>query len=202
MEVKLEGLIEKIKKEGISVARETSQGIEREAKDKAQKIITEAQVKAENIIKEAQKESTKLKSNAIAAVKQASRDVSLIVKEQLIKMFDNILKQQISKNLTPEFLKDLIVKAVNSWAPAKDVSFEVFVSEADKRKTEELVLSQFRKKAKDFIEIKVNPNIDKGFRIGIKGEDVAYDFTDQSILDAFKVFLTPSIAAVLDINNE
>ena len=54
-----------------------------------------------------------------------------------------------------------------------------------------------KKQAKEKLEIKAAPGIDKGFQISIKGEDLRYDFTDQSILEALKGFLSPSINAVL-----
>ena len=46
---------------------------------------------------------------------------------------------------------------------------------------------------KNDFEIKVSNRINKGFRIGIKDEDVYYDFTDESIASSLLEFLNPTL---------
>lgn len=196
MEIKLDSLIEKIKEDGILEAKKVSEEITEEAKAKAQAIIDKAELKAGEIIKAAEKEAEKLKSNVKAGLKQASRDLTLAVKEQIEVLFNKALKNKLTQELTPAFLKDLLVKIIGKWSPGE--SFEVVVSEEDKKKLKELVVSEVKKKIKGTIEIKVNSNINKGLRVGLKGKDIYYDFTDESILEALKSFLNPAISAMLD----
>lgn len=197
MEVKLEGLIEKIKKEGIAAAQLRAEEIEQTARAQAQKIIEEAQQEAARFVADAQHQADKIKANATAALTQAARDLSLTVKEELVNIFDRILKAGVDEALDAEFLKTLLLKVVDNWSPAKDVVLEVYVSEADKRKLTDSVFAEFKKKAKNNIEIKANRSIDQGFRIGVKGQALYYDFTDESILAVLKKFLNPALAAVL-----
>ncbi|MBU1121882.1 MAG: hypothetical protein ABIH08_01765 [Candidatus Omnitrophota bacterium] len=202
METKLEDLIEKIKADGVCEAERLSLDIENRAKQEAKKIIDNANDQAKKIVERAQGQAQKLQTNATAALQQTARDVALTVREQIVRLFENILNQDISQALEVEVVNDLIVKIVNSWAKDKSVVVEAVVSSTDKEKVVDLLLRQFKDKLKDTIEIKVNHNIDKGFRIGIKGQDLHYDFTNESILDSFKVFLSPAIVKVLNIDNE
>lgn len=201
MDVKLESLIEKIKKDGIEEAKKASQEIIQQAKKEASEIIKEAEKEAAKIREEAQEVAQKLKSNTESSLRQAARDLSLSLKEELKKLFDRLLKGKIGETLTPNFMKELILKMVDKWLAKEEVSLEVLVSKEDKEKLEELLFGELKKEAKNRIEIKVSKAIDRGFRIGIKGDAVHYDFTDESILESLKEFLNPTISAILDANN-
>ena len=201
MEVKLDSLIEKIKKDGVEEAKKASDEIIQKANKEAEKIINEAKHKAEKFLNDSKDEFEKLKNNTQSSLKQASRDLLLVLREQIMGVFDRIFKKQVSKSLTPDLIKQLIVKVVDNWVVQKNDVVEVLVNEDDKKKLEDLMLSLLKQEAGNMIEINIGKNVDKGFRIGIKGQDVYYDLTDESILEAIKEFINPSIATMLDNNN-
>ena len=201
MDVKLESLIAKIKQDGIEEAKKASKDIIKEAKAEAEAIVKEAKAKAKEIEEQAKVSAAKLKSNSQDSLKQASRDLVLALKEELIALFDRILKDKAGEALSTEFMAGLITKIIDKWEVSGDIAWEVLVSKADKEKIEKTLIASFKKEAKTTIEVKISKAIDKGFRIGIKGEDLHYDFTDQSILEALKEFLNPSLSAILDANN-
>lgn len=200
MEVKLENLIEKIKKEGVEEARKEAEAIRQKANEDASKIIENARKEAENILKKAEKETAQLQKNAEASIRQAARDVSLLVKEQIIKLFESLLKKNISQRLSPEFMKELIGKIVDKWSP-EETSLEITINEKDRKKLEELLLNETKKELQKGIVIKVNNMIESGFHIRAKGEDAYYDFSEDSIAEALKTFLNPSVSAILEENN-
>lgn len=196
-EVKLEGLIEKIKNEGILAANHAAQEIENTAKEQAKEIVDAAKSEAQSILSRAKQESERLKVNVESALKQAARDFVLVVKEEIVKVFDRILKQQVKEVLTPEFLKEIIVSIVDKWSPNGQIPLDFMLSEQDHQQLIGLIVSHFKKKLGETIEIKPNLNLDRGFCVGIKGQDVYYDFSDESLLEIFKSFLKPSLAAML-----
>ncbi|MDO9547929.1 MAG: V-type ATP synthase subunit E family protein [Candidatus Marinimicrobia bacterium] len=196
MESKLEHLIEKIKSDGIEEARKSAAGITATAKKEADGIIKKAKTDGEQIIADAGKEADKLKANAESALKQASRDTVLVTKEKLLKLFDAAFKKELGSMLSPEFAKELIVKIVDSWG--KDKNLEVLVSDKDLKQLQDLVFAQGRAGLKDTVTIKVDKGISKGFRVGLKDNDVYYDFTDESIAEFLGEFLNPGIRAILD----
>lgn len=194
-EVKLDSLIEKIKKEGIVEAKRKEEEIICQAKAQAQRIISEAEQKAQIIVEEANQQANKLKSTTNAALNQAGRDLVLTVRDKLQRLCESVFKSRVSGILEPAFLQQIILKLIENWSPQK--SIEVFVSESDKQKLEQLISFSLKKEAKNTIEIKVNKNIRKGFFIGVKGEDVYYDFSDESILQSLKEFLNSTTLSVL-----
>ncbi|RKY86561.1 hypothetical protein DRP98_00045 [candidate division KSB1 bacterium] len=199
MEVKLENLIEKIKKEGVEQAQKTSEEIINDAKQKAASIIDDAKQQANKIIEEAKQKATKLQRQGESALQQASRDTLLLVKERLIALFDKVFKKEISNALSPDFTQQLIKTIVEQWA--RDSQKEILVSKEDKEKIQELLFSSLKEELKNSIIIKVSDRISKGFRIGIKGEDVYYDFTDESITECLKEFVSPSLKEILNKKN-
>lgn len=198
MEVKLENLIEKIKKEGVVEAQKVSEETIENAKEEAAKIVSNAKEEAAGLIEKAKREAEQFKNNSENALRQAGRDLVLKLKDQLVKLFDRVLKRSVVEELSPEFLKDLIVKIVNNWSVDKNSSLEIIVSSKDKQKLEELILSSFKKEAENTITVKTSNNVTKGFRIGIKGENAHYDFTDDSILESLKELMSPNISKVLN----
>ncbi len=198
MEVKLERLIEKIKEEGVTEGRKISQELIEKSKQEAKEIVNQAKQEAERIVNQAKQEATQLKKNAEMTIRQVSRDVVLALKEQLIHLCDNIFKQEVSKILTPEFLKELIIKIVTNWWERENVPLEILVSKEDKQKLEELLFVQLKQKAKNEIIVRINENVRKGFRIGVQGEDVYYDFSEESIWEALKSLLSPTLLRILE----
>jgi len=201
MDVKLESLIAKIKQDGIEEAEKVSKDIIKKAKTEAETIIKEARAKAKTIEEQARASAAKLESNSQAALKQASRDLILTLKIEIIALFDKVLKQECGEALNPDFMAGLITKIVDKWKTSGDIDWEVLVNKSDKEKIEKLLITSLKKEAKATLEVKVSKAIDKGFRIGIKGEDLHYDFTDQSIVEALKEFLNPTLSAILDASN-
>ncbi|MDD3296291.1 MAG: hypothetical protein PHU64_02915 [Candidatus Omnitrophica bacterium] len=201
MDAKLDSLIDKIKKEGIDEAKKASDDILRQAGQQADQIKIQAKAEADAILAKAKTDSEKLKANAQDALRQAARDLMLSVKNELKALFDGVFKTKISGELKPEFMAKLITKTTENWQQDKKPAAEVIVSEADKKELEKILSSQLKENLKKGIEIKVNKYIDKGFRIGIKGKDVYYDFTEASILEALGEFINPAIAEILNSKN-
>ena len=195
MDVKLDKLIDKIKSEGIQQAEQESGQILQNAKNQAEKIIADAKKEAEKIISKGKDETEKLQISGKSALKQAERDAVLVTKEKLTKVLDSVFKQQVSDELKPEILVDLIKKMVEN--SNDDAKMKVLVNQQEVEALEKLLAAKTNKALADTVEIKVDRGVSKGFRIGKKGEDVYYDFTDESISEFLREFLNPSIKNML-----
>jgi len=197
MDAKLDSLIEKIKKDGVDKARKISEDLISQAQKQADEILAKAKEKAESVVEQANQEAKKLKINSESSLRQAARDLSLSVRQEIVVLLDKILKKNISQELTCGFVKEIILKVVNQWGKA-DSSLEVLVNDRDLTKIQEMLLNEFKKEAVNKIVINPSSAVDKGFRIGVKGEDVYYDFSDESILELLKEFLNPALNVILN----
>lgn len=196
MDVKLENLIEKIRKEGIEEAQKNADEIVKEAKSKAATIVEKAKKDAEKIVDDGKNKSEQFKTNAEADVKQAARNTELLLKEKITGLFDLVFKNQVGDALDPEFLKSVITKIAETWA--KDTDAEILLSKEDKKKLEAVLFQGLNAELKQSINIRVSQELTKGFRIGLKDEKVYYDFSDEAIAEVLKSLLNPSLKEILD----
>ena len=86
MDVQLQELIDKIKKDGVGAAEASAQAIIEDAEKRAEAIIAEAENKALESEKKAKAESERFEKSSIDAISQAARNV-------LISFRDSILAQ-------------------------------------------------------------------------------------------------------------
>ncbi len=194
METKLEHLIEKIKSDGIEEARKSSQEILTQARTEADKILKAARDEAERIKADAIQEAQRIRENGEAALKQAARDTILVTKEKLTSLLDAIFKQEIGKAMSPETLKELIVKTAVAFEGRE---LEALIGAADVSALKNLILAKNRDHLKAPLTIKVDKGISKGLRIGIKDSDVYYDLSDESVAAFLGEFLNPAIRTLL-----
>jgi len=196
MEVKLENLIKKIKEEGVGAADKKAAEILGKTRKDADEILEKAGKDADKIREDAEKEARKLLENAEASIRQAARDTVLSLKKELNKLFDRLLKQKIDEKLDEELLRDMILKLMDTWAKGKDVS--VLVGKADADKLTSLIMKELKKEAKQGVDIKLDKKVAFGFRIGMKDDDMTYDFTDDALLESLRFFLNPKLSELLE----
>jgi len=68
----------------------------------------------------------------------------------------------------------------------------------DKSKLEALLFTGLKDELKQSITLKTSPDLTKGFRIGLKGEEVYYDFSDDAIAEILKSLINPKLKEILD----
>jgi len=196
MEVKLENLIEKIRKEGIEEAQQNADQIIKEAKQKAASLVDQAKKESEKIVADGKTQVDQYKATAEIDLKQSARNFELLLKEKINSLFDNVFKRQVADELKPDFLKAMILKIVEHWA--KESKAEIVLNEKDKNQLEKVLFSGVKDDLKKTINIRVSSDIANGFRIGLKGDQVYYDFSDESIADVLKSLINPKLKEILE----
>ena len=198
MEIELKNIIDKIKQEGVDEAEKQAQAILDEARTEAKTMLEEAAKKADETRKQAEKDAAAFRVNSEEAVKQASRDALLGLKENMTVLFDRIIKKNIAGQLSPEVLGAMMSKMVNNLKKESSMDLEVILSEKDKKAAEDLFMAALSAEIRKGVTVKASPNIESGFRVGEKGENVYYDLTDEALADAFKIYLNPKLAGLMD----
>ena len=199
MEVKLDSLIDQIKKEGVEQADKRAAEIIANAQQQADERLEEAKREAENIIAKGRQQAEKFQKNGEAALQQAARDITLVVRQRLQELLDKTFKQGVSDTVSGDFLKEMVLKLCEHWN--KEGKLEVLVSADDKKALQEQLFSRLKSSLKDSVFIRIDPRIQKGVRVGLEGENVHYDFTDQGIVEFLKQFINPALARILDAAN-
>ncbi|MBN2414964.1 hypothetical protein JXO52_03940 [bacterium] len=196
MDAKLEKLIEKLRKEGVEAARKEADAVLEKARREAAAIKTAAEKEAEAIKEAAGREADRFRENSERAIQQAGRDAELKLKEQLFILFDRVFKREVGEALEKDFLQEIIRKVIEQWSA--DGDFQITLSKKDTEGMEKALLAGLKKDLKKGIDIDAGATIGKGFHIGLKGRDLYYDFSDESIAALLKSFLNKRLNDILE----
>ncbi|MEK6764821.1 MAG: hypothetical protein AABY49_01140 [Planctomycetota bacterium] len=196
----LNDLIQKIKSEGIEEAERKSEEIIKEARLTASKILNKAGLDAEAIIKKAEEEIRKKEIIGKMALEQAARDIILSIRTSLTEIFDSLIKREYQTVLSGKTLEAVLIKLIEGWQRDEtgDLNIELLLSESDRNALLEGFLSKLNEEIKAGIELKAHPNIEGGFRVGVKGSHVYHDFTDEGIAEVLAEYLNPRFYNFLD----
>ncbi|MBL7068789.1 MAG: V-type ATP synthase subunit E [Candidatus Omnitrophica bacterium] len=201
MATELDSLIQKIKEEGVEEAKKSSRDIIADAERKAKEIIDGAQKKKTAIVEDGEREAANLKKSGEAALRQASRDSLLSLRREVIKLFDNITKREISQALSSKDLQGIIVKTIENFKKGEEINIEVLLDKKEKDALEKTLLQALKNDLKKGVTFKVSSSIKNGFRVGEKGKNFYYDFTDEAVAEAFSLYLNPKITKILKVKD-
>lgn len=196
----LDDLIQKIKAEGIEEAERKSEEIIKDARQVASEILNKAKQDAAAIIEEAEKGIRKREDSSKIALEQAARDIILNIRTSLTEIFNLLIKKEYQNVLSGKTLETILIKLVEGWQKneMRDTDIELFLSESDRDKLFEGFLSKLKEEIKSGIELKTHPDIEAGFRVGMKNNHVYYDFTDEGIADVLAEYLNPRFYSFID----
>ncbi len=201
MAADLNSLIQRLKEEGIEEARDKSREIIDNTTKKAAKIIEEAEEKKAEIINGAEKKAASLKKACDDALKQASRDLILSLRENITELFNSVTKREVSASITRDVLKDIITNIAQGFKAGSELDIEVVLSPEDKKSLEDVLVKALKKELEKGVTLKPSHSVKKGFRIGAENKEFYYDFTDDAIAEAIELYLSPRIKDIIKIKD-
>lgn len=198
MDVQLQELIEKIKKDGVAAADKESAKRIADSEKKAEKIIADAQEKAAEIIKNAKAETARMEKASEEAIVQAGRNMLISFKDALLSEFEGIILEETNDKVSKDVLAKLIPETVKAWSKNTDASeLSVLLSEKDLKALEASFKKQFKAQIAKGMEIKADKTLSAGFRIGVKKGAAFYDYSAETLAEMFGAYLNPKVAALM-----
>ena len=200
MDVQLQELIDKIKKDGVAAAEKESAKIIAASEKKAESIIADAEAKAEQIIKSAKSETEKMEKASEEAIIQAGRNMLLSFKDSQIAELDGLIQAETTKAVSKDVLGKLVPETVKLWAKNSDASeLSVLLSEKDLKALEKSLTTSLKAEIKKGLEIKPDKTLAAGFRIGVKNGAAYYDYSAESLAEMFAAYLNPKVAGLMKV---
>lgn len=193
----IQGLLERIQSEGIAKAEAEQKRILEEAEQKAKEILSDAKAKAAEIVKNAEEEASVSEKKGNAAVKQAARDVILSLQSDLQNRLEKLVRDSIGEALTPEVLAKIILSMSEKFMTQESSSLEVLLSKNDADALTAGLKAGLLAGLKAAPEIKVGGGMSAGLKIGIKGSDLYFDFSDDALTDVICSYAGPKVAAAI-----
>lgn len=198
-EVDLDGLIRSIREEGIADADREKERIIAAARDRANSILESARAEVASMRDRASRELEREREAAYQSLRLAARDLALAARHSLLQLAEAAFEREVSDRLSSEAFVSLIVDVAGRFVDqnAAADSVEVLLSEGELSALSSTILESLRKEVSQKVEISVAPDLARGFRIRRRGEAFAYEFTESSIADALKSYVSPHVAELL-----
>lgn len=198
MDVQLQELIDKIKRDGVAVAENSASEMISNAEKEAKRIIDNAKREAENIINQAKEDANRFEKSSEDSIKQASRNLLLQFRDSVTKELSSIVNETISDSISKDSLEKLIPEIIKEWtknSDAKDIS--VLLSEKDLQTLESSFKNSLKNEISQGLTLKVDNSLSKGFRVGIKDGAAFYDFSAETVAELFSAYLNPKVSALM-----
>ncbi|MBI9020189.1 MAG: hypothetical protein JEZ10_02905 [Verrucomicrobia bacterium] len=198
MAEELQPLLEQIRKEGVEKAQKEASGILAQAKEKAAKMIRDAETKARELVAKAEADAEIYTQRSTATLEQAARDVLITVGQGIENIISDIVAESTSEALKIEVLEQMMIKMAQSCAEQHgETRIELMISEADQKELVSFFVGKYREKMVHGLELHVDNEILKGFKVSFADAHVYLDFTQEAIAEALTAFLRPKLAEIV-----
>ncbi|MDR2898339.1 MAG: V-type ATP synthase subunit E [Spirochaetaceae bacterium] len=198
MDVQLQELIDKIKKDGVESAESSAAAIVAEAEKKAAAIIQEAEKSAADLVAKAKIENDRAEKAGVASIRQAARNLIISFRDSIVAELSALVASETEKAFDPSTLKTLIPEVVKNWFKDEDAdSVSVLLSEKDLAAVESGFKSALKDELAKGLEVKADASLSAGFRVGVKNGAAYYDFSAEAVAELFSSYLNPRIAEIL-----
>jgi len=118
----LDKLISTLKTEAIEAAEQEAAAIRAEAQKTAEQLLNDTKAQCEQMVAEAQKQADQTLEKGQGALRQAARDVTVSLQNDLLKLMGNVLEQEVSGQFKPEILQKAIVGVLENIGNGVEVS--------------------------------------------------------------------------------
>jgi len=197
MEIQVQELIDKIKKDGVTAATEEANRIKTEAELEAKRIVETAKKEADAVALRGKEDAERSEKAGIAALEQASRNLILAFKDEVQALLSKIVNDNVSASYNDDVLKSVLPDLVKKWTEKGGDNLAVILPED--------VLSRLQgyfgeKLANEFnkgVELKSNRKLSTGFRISNKEGSVYYDFSAEAVAGLIATYLNPKLADII-----
>ncbi|MBN1695986.1 MAG: hypothetical protein JW881_00610 [Spirochaetales bacterium] len=193
MEVQLQELIDRIKKEGIEKAEKTADEIRKKAEEEAKTLIAGAREQAEKIKIEAKEAARRFELTGKQAVSQAGRDLLLKLASDIERVLNAVILEETREALDINILKEIIKGLLDAWAVKGGTDITILLSGKDQKAMSDFFTEKLSRKLKTGMDFSSGQDIEKGFRIIEKDGSSFYDFTDKGIAAELSRYLSAQL---------
>ncbi|GBU29072.1 ATP synthase subunit D [Treponema sp. R8-4-B8] len=197
MEIQVQELIDKIKKDGIKTATEEANKVKAEAGIEARRIVDAAKKEADELLERAKQDAARSEKAGIAALEQASRNLILAFKDEVQALLNKIINEKVSANYNEDVLKAALPELIKSWTDKGETDLAVILPESELSKLQGYFNDKLKDQLSKGVELKSNRKLACGFHISNKEGSVYYDFSSEAVAKQLSAYLNPKLAELL-----
>jgi len=197
MEIQLQELLDKIKREGVDTARAESERLLAEAQETRKALLGEAEREARAIVDKARADAARAEESGKAALAQASRDLLLAVRDSLQGLLDSLIRVETAAAFGPDVLAEALPAVLKSLAAGGTEDLVVLLPPAVLKKLDDRFTARLAAELKKGVQLKPAPDLEGGFRVVEKGGAAYFDFSADTIAALLARRLNTRLAEIL-----
>jgi vacuolar-type H+-ATPase subunit H len=136
MDIRLQELLERIKKEGTDEAKADAQALRAEAESERKAVLAQAEGEAKALVDKAKTEAERFEASAVSALGQASRDLVLSFKDEIQKLFAAVIRRETEAAFDETVLKNALPAILAGWKDKGTDDLTVLLPPAELKKLE------------------------------------------------------------------
>ena len=195
----LQALIDRLQRDAVHEGEERANAIVAEARAAAATLEREAQTEAQRRLAQAERDAAVFTERSTIALEQAGRDLLLTVRAAIGDLLGELVRTSLVEELRPNLLAEMLVKMADGYTAhgGRERRMAVLLGPADLDEMVHLYAQRYREKLIQGVELKLDPEIDHGFRVIMVDEHVEHDLTVDAIAEVLSTYLNPRLADLL-----
>ncbi|MFA4965929.1 MAG: hypothetical protein WC709_09910, partial [Thermoleophilia bacterium] len=199
MEEQLQGLLDRIRTEGVERAEAEAAAIVGEADQRARATVADAQAEAGEIRGRAEADAQVARQRGEKALEQAGRDFLLGLQQSIESVLRESLSGQVAAALTPEVIPQMLVRLADAYAQhdMNESRVDVLLSPEDHARVAEIVMAEYRELVRQGLTLRPDEGIGKGFKVSFVDDNLYHDFTVPALVEALAPLLKPPLNEII-----
>jgi V/A-type H+-transporting ATPase subunit E len=195
----LQALIDRLQRDAVEEGQRRAQAIVAEAEAKADALVREGESKAARLLDRAERDAEAYTERSAHALEQAGRDLLIAVSHAVERLLSGLVHESLKEELKPELLAEMLAKMSEAYVArgGRERRMNVLLNEADLEALVSLYAHRYRDRLRDGVDLQLDNDIVKGFRVVMVEDHVEHDFTIDSIAEALTHHLRPHLARIL-----
>ncbi len=199
MEEQLQGLLDRIRRDGVEKAEADAEQILTDARAEAARIVEEARREAAELVARAERDAEVFMERATTTLEQSGRDFLLQLRSAIEDVLRESARESIGEALTPDTMGGMLERMAAAYAK-KDFNesrVEVLLSEEDREAFVETVFDRYRDLLGEGLDVRVDERLQKGFKVRFLDYRLYHDFTLEAIAEALSGLLKPPLDSIV-----
>ncbi|MCX7025821.1 MAG: V-type ATP synthase subunit E [Spirochaetes bacterium] len=198
MDIRLQELLDRIKKEGVDEANAAAAAIAEESETRKKSILDAAEREARAIIEKARTDAARFEEAGNAALGQASRNLVLAFRGEVEKILSAVVSAEVVKAFDETVLGIAIPAVLAAWKEKNIDDLAVLLPPDTLKRIESHFRDKLGAELRKGLELKPFPGLKSGFRITEKNGAAYYDFSAEAVSALFCQYLNGKLAAIVD----
>lgn len=197
MDIQLQELIDKIKKDGIEKSSADAERQRAEVQAEARRILDSARAEAEAIVAKGKADAERFEKAATATLEQAARNLILSFRTEMEGLLESVVKREVSAAYGAEVLTAALPEVLKAWSSRGSDSLDVLLPADTLAKVEAFFAGKLAGTLGAGVTLKADKNSSGGFKIASKDGAAYYDFSADAVAELFSAYLNPRLAEIM-----